>query len=161
MKPLYSPNLSAHDSPEEKTGERSRAMTPPEPQRTGANAEGGGPEGAAEIDNRVSSMLPDELLQPNEIIILLLKPSLWFILLPCLSFLIGLAVLAGVAIWLRNAGHLAYLTRQDIVLCCIGLAGIRLFWQFLEWLSRVYVLTDQRVIRLMGFIRAPVLESPV
>jgi uncharacterized membrane protein YdbT with pleckstrin-like domain len=36
---------------------------------------------------------------------------------------------------------------------------VRLFWQFLEWLSRVYVLTDRRVIRVRGVWRVRVFEA--
>ncbi|MEX2215189.1 MAG: PH domain-containing protein [Phycisphaeraceae bacterium] len=166
MKRLLTTSLPTHETADPGPAFSPRAMTPQMTPHEGdaprAHAEpGSGPEGAAEIDNQVSSLLPNELIQPNEIIILLLKPSLWFVLLPSLSFLIGLVVLAVVAITLRNAGHLTYLTRQDIVLCVIGLAGIRLFWQFLEWLSRIYVLTDQRIIRIKGVLRVQVFETPL
>ena len=43
----------------------------------------------------------------------------------------------------------------------VGVAAVRLFWQFLEWLSRVYVLTDRRVIRVKGVLRISVFEAPL
>jgi len=38
---------------------------------------------------------------------------------------------------------------------------LRLFWQFLEWLSRVYVLTDRRVVAVAGVLRVRVFEAPL
>ena len=45
------------------------------------------------IAARAAAMLPTELLQPNEIIILLLKPSPWFIVLAPLKTLVLLVLL--------------------------------------------------------------------
>ena len=45
---------------------------------------------------------------------------------------------------------LPWIARNDLILAAAGVAAIRLFWQFLEWLSRIYVLTDHGIIRLAG-----------
>lgn len=107
---------------------------------------------------RAAAMLPMELLQPGELIILLLKPSPWFIVLAPLKTLVVLVLLmftAGVV----NAQFDLGIAPRDLVLTTIGLVGARLFWQFLEWLSRVYVLTDQRIIRVRGVLRVYVFEA--
>lgn len=106
---------------------------------------------------RAAAMLPTELLQPGEIIILLLKPSPWFILLAPLKTLF-LLVLLVLGFGAANAQFNLGVATRDIVLVGVGLVGIRLFWQFLEWLSRVYVLTDQRLIRVRGVLRVFVFE---
>ena len=36
---------------------------------------------------------------------------------------------------------------------------MRLGWQALEWYSRVYILTDRRIIRRMGVLRVAVFET--
>ena len=41
----------------------------------------------------------------------------------------------------------------------IGLATLRVGWQFLEWLSRVYVLTDRRVVCRSGVLRMSVFQT--
>ena len=41
----------------------------------------------------------------------------------------------------------------------LGLMALRLGWQALEWYSRVYVLTDRRIIRRMGVLRVAVFEA--
>jgi len=103
-------------------------------------------------------MLPGELLQPSEIIVLLLKPSPLFIILAPLQSLVALVLLTLATLAVNNQFALG-VPRRDIVLAGVGLVGLRLFWQFLEWLSRVYVLTDRRVIRVAGVLRVGVFEA--
>ena len=50
---------------------------------------------------------------------------------------------------------------RDAVLIGFVLAMVRGAWQFLEWLSRVYVLTDMRMIRVRGVLRVSVFETPL
>ncbi len=120
------------------------------------------PEGAAdEIDVRVAAMLPAQLLQPSEIIILLIKPSLWFIVLSSLGFLAAVAVITAGLLSMQTRGYVPWISRQDLYLVAFGVTGIRLFWQFLDWLSRLYVLTDQRIIRVGGVVRVQVFETPL
>ena len=120
-----------------------------------------GGEGAAELAPAADSFLPAQLLQPGEIIILLIKPSPWYIVLSCLGFLVGVAVVAGALLMLQRAGMVNVVDRHDLIVGAVGLAGVRLFWQLLDWLSRVYVLTDQRVIRVRGVLRVQVFECPL
>jgi len=108
---------------------------------------------------RVMTLLPAELLQGGEAIILLLKPGTWYILIESLHFLAVLAAISGLVLWLYNHGYSVGVEPRDMVLLIGGLGGARLFWQFLEWLSRVYVLTDRRVIRVKGVIRVQVFET--
>lgn len=109
------------------------------------------------IAMRAAAMLPAELLQPHEIIILLLKPSPWFIVLAPLKTLVTLAAATWAAVALSEHVDLG-LPPRDLALIGVAMIGMRLFWQFLEWLSRVYVLTDQRMIRVRGVLRVHVFE---
>ena len=130
---------------------------PPPPLR--CNAEGlTGETDRDQTAAQVATMLPADLLQPGEIIILLLKPSPWFIVLAPLKAL-AVLVLATFAAMGLGGYYLLGLSRSEIVLAGLAMIGLRLFWQFLEWLSRVYVLTDQRVIRVKGVIRVNVFET--
>jgi hypothetical protein len=113
-------------------------------------------------DLRAAALLPEQLLQGGEVIILLIKPSPWYIVLESLRFLVITAVLLAGALVATGSGWLSEqlsISKLDLVLLAIAIAGARLVWQFLEWLSRVYVLTDQRVIRIMGFFRVQVFET--
>ncbi len=115
-------------------------------------------------DLRAAALLPQQLLQSGEVIILLIKPSPWYIVLESLRFLAVIAALLAAALastgWLADYTNLdLVLTKLDLVLLALGIMGARLVWQFLEWLSRVYVLTDRRVIQIMGFFRVQVFET--
>ncbi len=107
-----------------------------------------------------AAMLPAELLQPGEVIILLLKPSPWYIVLGSMKMLIGIALVTGLLLALQTAAVIAF-GQREIVALGFAAGGLRLFWQFLDWLSRVYVLTDQRVIRVMGVLRISIFETPL
>lgn len=139
---------------------------PPLPVRTlprdQARAENAGV--AEEAMPQAVALLPAELLQSGEIIILLLKPSPWFIILGCLKTLFVVGVLLALALGLSNAAPAALAVlpqRADMVLLAVLAGGVRLFWQFLEWLGRLYVLTDRRVIRIRGVIGVQVFEAPL
>jgi uncharacterized membrane protein YdbT with pleckstrin-like domain len=115
---------------------------------------------ADEATARAAGMLPAELLQPGEIIILLLKPSVWFILLAPLRTLVMIVVI-GMAVDIANSNLGLGINRQNVLLAILTLLLLRLFWQFLEWLSRVYVLTDRRFVTVAGVIRVRVFETPL
>ena len=111
------------------------------------------------MEAHAATLLPPQLLQSGELIILLLKPSAWFILLGSLRFLavVGIAVLG--MLWLSGPQGWRYLDRGDIVILGFVACAARLFWQFLIWLSHVYVLTDRRIIRVSGVLRVSVFET--
>lgn len=128
-----------------------------------------GDAGADAAAARAAGMLPAELLQPGEIIILLLKPSAWFIILAPLRFITAFVILliTHYFISVKYPGlvyfptiSLGYfnLTQSEIPIALSLIVLIRIFWQFLEWLSRVYVLTDRRIITVAGVIRVLVFE---
>lgn len=120
------------------------------------------PAGSAELngDARLAAMLPAQLLQGGEIVILLLKPSLWYIILAAAGHLAAIAIAACAATWLARLGLLNVTTR-DITAVALFIAAVRLLWQLLEWLSRVYVLTDRRIVRVQGVVRVQVFECPL
>ncbi len=109
---------------------------------------------------RVAATLPDQLLQGGETIVLLLKPSPWFIVLePAATYLV-IFILTATAV-LAERFTSTIIAPRDAVLIGFVLAMVRGAWQFLEWLSRVYVLTDMRMIRVRGVLRVSVFETPL
>jgi uncharacterized membrane protein YdbT with pleckstrin-like domain len=124
-----------------------------------AHAEGPEPVLGLPLD-RADAMLPVDLIQGGEIIILLLKPSPWFIILGCLGHLTALVIITIIASVLSLRGVLP-LAHNDTMLVGMIAILVRLAWQFLEWLGRVYVLTDRRVIRRMGVLRLFTFETPL
>ena len=106
--------------------------------------------------DRASAMLPTDLLQGDETIILLLKPSLWYILLSSLRVIGVIAVAFAVVFVLRE--YYRFDTDTIFSLACM-LALVRLCWGFFDWMGRTYVLTDRRVIRIQGVVRIAVFQT--
>lgn len=100
-----------------------------------------------------------DLVRDDEVIILLLKPSLLFIVLVPLGYVMGaliltllLALLAAKVPWVGWNEEQAYALG-------VLLIAVRLVWQTLEWMNRTYVLTDRRVITRSGVLRVSVFET--
>jgi len=107
----------------------------------------------------LAGMIPAQLLQPGEVIILLLKPSILYVVLEPLRSLIAI-VLVGLALaFLAARDLLAGFSQTDMFFVTLAVLGARLTWQFLEWLSRTYVLTDRRIVRIKGVLRIQVFEA--
>ena len=109
-----------------------------------------------------SAGLARELVQDDEIIILLLRPSPWYVVLSSLGGLLCIALvtfaLAYVAKFMSQLPGIGWTDRQAFLLG-LGLMALRLGWQLLEWVSRVYVLTDRRIICRSGVLRVFVFET--
>lgn len=110
------------------------------------------------VQARILGLLPEQLLQPGETIILLIKPSPWSILLRSLGSLIILTLLILVGLTAVRRGLIVCVTSSDVMLLGLVLIGVRLIVQFMDWLGRIYVLTDRRVVRVQGVMRVNVLE---
>ncbi|MEM1210551.1 MAG: hypothetical protein AAGI54_14920, partial [Planctomycetota bacterium] len=126
-------------------GGRSARHAEPVGDRMSAEAVGGGDgEALAQpTEARLAAVVPEGLIEGGETVILLLKPSLWFVVLAPLG-----TIAAIVAITALLATGDALLTggvySDEAALAAAGVVSLRVFWQFLEWLSRAYVLTDRR-----------------
>lgn len=108
------------------------------------------------------AMLPADLIHDDEIIILLLRPSPLFIVLGAAGSLIAIAILTLTLAWLSRL-PIPWITFADRDAFIFGavLTMIRLTWQTMDWWSRIYVLTDRRLIRKMGVVRIAVFETPL
>lgn len=113
---------------------------------------------AGTLTAQAAAMLPPHAIQPGEIIILLLKPHWLFVVLAPLPTLVGLALLTLLATLINNY-FLDGLYHREIVLVGVVAIALRLFWQFMEWMSRAYVLTDRRIIRVRGVLRVSIFET--
>jgi hypothetical protein len=98
-----------------------------------------------------------DLLNGSEIIILAIKPSLWYVLL--VSARVS-AVLLAVCIAAWVSGQMGWLSGGAQVLMGISLAGIsmRLAFGLLQWQSRAYILTNLRVLRIRGILRVEMFQ---
>jgi hypothetical protein len=106
----------------------------------------------------VAPSLTKDLVQDDEVIILLLRPSLLFVPLSALG---GLAVIAVITFALAYMARLSWVGWSDTQAFMLGvsLCALRLGWQILEWYSRVYILTDRRIITRSGVVRVIVFQT--
>ena len=97
----------------------------------------------------IDELLPSDLLSDDETVLFALKPSLWTVLF--LSF--RTVVIAGaIAVVTLLVGPMLQLGRFNTYIlqgCAAAVVG-RVGFALLQWLSRTYVLTDRRVIRVRG-----------
>jgi len=106
----------------------------------------------------IDDLLPSDLLSEDETVIFAVKPSLWSIVFLSLRTIVIAMVLAlsitflGPIIKVRSWG--SYI----IPLCGAAVLG-RLGFAFLQWISRSYVLTDRRVIRIRGVFTIDIFQS--
>jgi dephospho-CoA kinase len=96
----------------------------------------------------------------DERVVLWLRPSLLFIVIRPRWVLVTIAAAAG-AVWFgARALDLPVLGSRAV---SIGAALIALVsvWQFIEWLSRLYVLTDRRLLSIAGVLNQNVADVPL
>jgi uncharacterized membrane protein YdbT with pleckstrin-like domain len=110
---------------------------------------------------RVEAILPAGVVEDDEVVLLLLRPSLLFVPLASLGAVTVIAVLT-LALALI-AIRFTWAPWNEVHAYGLGAAAAaaRLLWQCLEWWCRIYVLTDRRVIRRMGVLRVAVFEAPL
>lgn len=101
------------------------------------------------------------LLDGGEIVEFSIKPSLWFVLfasakvlavLGIVALAVGLIVASSPGLSLRGAYAFSFVLLAAIVRILIG---------SLQWASRVYVLTNRRVMRVSGILDVSVTDCPL
>ena len=126
------------------------SVEPPQPHLT---------EGPAAVTREaIGAMLPPAMLHEDEIVLILAKPSLWFIPLMSLRFLL---VVTGVAVLLvrtRLADDYLHLSTQNLALIAMLVCLGRLVWGLLVWTSHIYLLTNQRIVTIKGVLNVAVFQ---
>lgn len=103
----------------------------------------------SELKPDIDALIPSDLLHEGEEVILAIKPSLWSVVFVSIrTVMVSVSIAIVVTFW-GQRWHLGPLGGY-IILTCVGAALGRVGYGFLQWLSRVYVLTNKRVIRVRG-----------
>ncbi len=131
-----------------------RTAVPPSATTPLTEAQGARSEALPAVD-----LLPAHLLDGDEIVILAVKPSLWFIIFTSARWLLGLFALALLAGWLGQ--RLPFLNRPLVVQGAVALGAARVGLAMLQWVSRLYVLTNRRVMRIRGILNIDLFECPL
>jgi len=115
---------------------------------------------AAPTATSLATLLSRHILRDGEVVILLLKPSPFFILLTSLRFVAVVALLVT-AIFLFDINDRFHMNTVAVIEAGIFIAAGRLMWATLQWLARLYVLTDLRVLRISGVFNVHIFDCPL
>ena len=113
-----------------------------------------GPQGSS-----LAALLTSHVLRDGEVVLMALKPSLWFMVFQSIPF--AAAVL--LAYLATKVFHDSLPFRHTFIYwetATFLLAG-RVMMAVLQWMARWYLLTDQRVIRLSGVFSPRVFSCPL
>lgn len=98
------------------------------------------------------ALVPAGVLEDGELVILALKPSGWFVLLVSSPVLLAaVVVFAGVEVFSGLLGPVAW--GQGILTGCAAASFLRLVIASLQWMGRLYILTNKRLICIRGVMR--------
>ncbi len=104
-----------------------------------------------------ASVLTRHVLRDGELILLTLKPSRWYIAISSLRFIAGVVLILG-ALQLSRAPGVSIRYFVDAGLFAIS---CRVMWAIVTWMARLYVLTDQRILRISGVFNIEIFDCPL
>jgi hypothetical protein len=137
-----------------------RDRAPLAPERCAFASEGAAAAATADAPavTSLATLLTRHILRDGELVILILKPSIWFVLLSSVKFI------AAVLIFMIAAKvfdeHLPY-NPFVYVETGVFLLAARLMWAVQQWTGRLYVLTDMRILRIAGVFNVNIFDCPL
>ena len=106
----------------------------------------------------IGMLITNHILQDGELVLLVLKPSVWFVLLSSL-WTIGFVLICMLAALVFDEQIPGRASRW-VELAAFLIAG-RVMWAVLQWMGRLYVLTDMRILRLSGVFNVNIFDCPL
>jgi len=104
----------------------------------------------------MAALLASHILREGEVVLMVLKPSYWFIPFSSASFAAATAIAALAMAVLDHRMHDHFYLELSLFL----IAG-RLMWAALQWIGLLYVLTDMRVLRVVGVFNVDIFDCPL
>jgi len=111
------------------------------------------------VPNITAGVVPREMLHDDEIVLILTKPSLWFVVVTSFRFVFSVMLLGILAVKLAGGGTSVIISPHTIAGITVLLALGRLIWALLVWSSHTYMLTNQRVITIKGVINITMYQA--
>lgn len=106
----------------------------------------------------LATLLTRHILRDGELVILILKPSIWFVPLSSITFIA--VVMIGMIAAKVFDDRLPYSPFAYLETGLFLIAG-RLMWAIIQWTARLYVLTDLRVLRISGVFNVNIFDCPL
>lgn len=104
----------------------------------------------------MATLLSSHILHDGELVLLILRPSPWFILISSLRTIAAVLILAIAGVmWGPNFSQRVYVDVAAVAIVA------RLMFGVLAWMGRLYVLTDLRILRLSGVFAVEVFDCPL
>ena len=106
-----------------------------------------------------SLVIPADILDGGEIVLLAIKPSLWFVVFDSARWIVvgALLLILAAVTPLRPIDLSVPSITQLAFLIMAGRMGVGL----LRWVSQFYVLTNRRIMRLRGVFKADIHSCPL
>ncbi|HZZ43731.1 MAG TPA: PH domain-containing protein [Tepidisphaeraceae bacterium] len=108
--------------------------------------------------NPLAALMTRHVLRDGEVVILMLRPSLWFIPFVCLRFAAVVLILMINAQIFNEQLHWHARLYNELG---VFLLFARLMVAILQWLGRLYILTDMRVVQMVGVFAVEICECPL
>lgn len=105
--------------------------------------------GAAAVDVPIADV-PAHLLQDGEVVLIAVRPSGWYVLLESGPVLAIAAILAGLLFAGAQVFRIETIAPRAAAGFCVVAAGVRLATAWSQWVNRLYVLTNLRVMVVRG-----------
>lgn len=128
------------------------------PQAAWSTGSAGAAAQAPAMSTPLAVLFSRHILRDGEVILLILKPSIFFIVLSMLRFaaFIFIVMIASVLFDDRLPGE----PRTIIEVGAVLLAA-RLMWASMQWMGRLYILTDMRIVTLSGVLTLSIFDCPL
>jgi hypothetical protein len=133
--------------------------TPPAPQPC-AFASDGAATAAVEAPavTSLATLLVRHILRDGELVVLILRPSIWFVPLSCLKFIAAVLIfMIAAKVFDDRLPYNPFVYLETGVFLLTG----RLMWAVVQWTSRLYVLTDLRILRISGVFNVNIFDCPL
>ncbi|MEO6435717.1 MAG: hypothetical protein ABIP55_08135 [Tepidisphaeraceae bacterium] len=122
----------------------------PHPDAIHAEGAGAATADAPPTSTSLATLLSRHILRDGEIVLLLLKPSVWFIVLSSLRFTAVVLLLMGAVFVFDLRDRFPFLNTLAVIEGGLFLITGRVMSATLQWTARLYVLTDLRILTISG-----------
>jgi hypothetical protein len=104
----------------------------------------------------MATLLSSHILHDGELVLLILRPSAWFVLISSLRTIAAILIITIAAmLWGPRLATRVYLDIAAVAIVA------RLMFGVLSWMGRLYVLTDMRILRLSGVFSVEIFDCPL
>jgi membrane protein YdbS with pleckstrin-like domain len=114
-------------------------------------------EGDAITTYAPQDLVPAQLLDGGETVLLAIKPSLWFIAFNSVRWILILSLVVVGVLWMSPGWQ--PVEPRLLIQAAIGFMVLRLAVATLQWVSRLYVLTNRRIMRIRGVFNVDIFEA--